>query len=252
MSKRILVIASNLGLWAEELQGPWDELKKAGHKLTLATELGLTPLPLQFSMDPSFFDPQVKQFQNPAEIVERCKQLLTNGEWSSPIKIADANMDDYDAIVIVGGPGAPLDLTGNAKIHRLLEKAYTSDKMMGALCYAVGCFVWARRPEDGKSIIWGKTVTAHPREWDFTGPLPYFLYNATPENPGTNIVTPGFVYPLAPIVEDAVGPDGKVLSDPTTTRQKPQVAYDWPFVTALSLESSKPFGEKLVEVLASR
>lgn len=252
MSKKVLVIASNLGLWAEELQGPWDELKKAGYDLTLATEQGCTPLPLQFSMDPSFFDPAVKAYQNPPEIVERCTQLLTSGEWDRPIKIADANMDDYDAIVIVGGPGAPLDLTGNPKIHRLLEQAYASEKLMGALCYAVGCFVWARRPEDGKSVIWGKTVTAHPREWDFTGPLPYKLWHATPDNPGTDLVTPGFVYPLSPIVRDAVGPDGKVLSDPTTTRFKPQVAYDWPFVTALSLESSKAFGEKLVEVLSSR
>ncbi|HEY6784950.1 MAG TPA: hypothetical protein VI159_08355, partial [Gemmatimonadales bacterium] len=71
-----------------------------------------------------------------------------------------------------------------------------------------------------------------------------------PGNEGTNLVTPGFLYPLAVIVEDAVGPDGKVLSDPTATHEKPLVHYDWPFVTGLSVESSKAFGEKLAEVLS--
>jgi len=252
MGKKILIIASNLGLWGEELQGPWDALKKAGFDLTLATEQGKKPLPLLFSVDPQFFDPQLQLYVNPPEICDRVKELVTNGDWEYPIRITDAKMEDYDAIVIVGGPGAPLDLTGNAKIHKLLVDAYQSNKLMGALCYAVGCFVWARNPETGKSIIRGKTVVAHPRAWDFTGPLPYPLYNASKDNPGTDLVTPGFVYPLAVIVEDAVGPEGKVLSDPTTTRETPQVVYDWPFVTALSVESSAAFGKKLVDVLSSK
>ena len=35
--KRVVVLASNYGLWAEELQGPWDALNNAGHNVTLAT-----------------------------------------------------------------------------------------------------------------------------------------------------------------------------------------------------------------------
>ena len=149
-------------------------------------------------------------------------------------------MADYDALVLVGGPGSPLDVSGNAKVHRLAVRAWQANKTIGALCYAVGALVWARNPETGKSIIWGKTIVAHPRPWDFTGDLPYPLYNEVPGNEGTDLVSPGFLYPLAVIVEDAVGPDGKVLSDPTATHEKPQVHYDAPFVTALSVESSRP------------
>jgi hypothetical protein len=50
--------------------------------------------------------------------------------------------------------------------------------------------------------------------------------------------------------EDAVGPNGKVYSNPATNRDNPQVLFDYPFVTALSVESSIAFGEKLVEVLS--
>lgn len=252
MSKKVLVLASNIGLWAEELQAPWDALKKAGFELTLATEQGKTPLSLALSVDPGFVDPVQLYNVNPPEVVERVKEIYATGEWDDPITIASANMDDYDAIVVVGGPGSPLDLTGNAKVHRLLERAYAQDKTIGTLCYAVGALVWARNPSDwNKSIIFGKQIVAHPREWDFTGPLPYPLDGATPDNPGTDLVTPGFVYPLSPIVVDAVGPNGKVHSDPTANREHPQVMYDPPFVTALSVESSIAFGQKLVEVLSA-
>jgi len=250
MGKKVLMLASNLGLWGEELQAPWDALRKAGFEVTLATERGKAPLPLQLSVDPDFVDPVQQYHVNPLEVVTRIKEILATGEWDNPIKIADARMEHYDAIIVVGGPGSPLDLVGNSKVHKLLVEAYKDNKLMGALCYAVGAFVWARKPENGKSIIEGKTVVAHPREWDFTGDLPYSLYGTTPDNPGTDLVTPGFVFPLAVIVEDAVGQKGKVLSDPTANREKPSVAYDWPFVTGLSVESSIAFGQKIVEVLS--
>lgn len=250
MSKKVLVLASNYGLWAEELQAPWDAMKKAGYDLTLATMQGKTPLPLAISMDSDFIDPFQNYNVNPKEVVDRTNELLASGEWDNPAKIDDTDMADYDALVIVGGPGAPLDLVGNPKVHQLLVDAFTSNKLMGALCYAVGAFVWARNPETGKSIIHGKTVTAHPKEWDFTGELAYPLVNTTPDNKGTDVVTPGFLFPLQVVVEDAVGPEGTVLSDHTASREKPQVAYDWPFVTALSVESSIAFGDKLVEVLS--
>lgn len=252
MGKKVLVLASNVGLWAEELQAPWDALKKAGHDLTLATHKGLKPLPMQISMNPDFIDPFQNYHVNPQEVVDRTHELLSNGEWDNPIKIQDARMSDFDAIVIVGGPGSALDLVGNPNVHDLLTEAFQSDKLMGALCYAVGCFVWSRNPETGKSIIQGKRVCAHPKEWDFKDDMTYDLVGTGGDNQGTNLVTRGFVFPLQVIVEDAVGPDGHVTSDHNANREQPCVEYDWPFVTALSVESSIAFGDKLVEVLASR
>ncbi len=248
---KVLILASNLGLWGEELQAPWDEMKKAGFDLTLATERGITPLPLMLSVDKTFVDPVQQYHVNPPEVVDRILEILTKGEWDHPIKIETAKAKDYDALAIVGGPGSPLDLVGNAKVHRLVEDFYKQGKTIGALCYAVGAFVWARR-NDGKSVIFGKSIVAHPKEWDFTGDLPYPLYKANPKNPGTDLVTPGFVYPLQVIVEDAVGPNGKVIADPSANRKKPVVHYDKPFVSAQSVESSIAFGKKMVEVLARK
>lgn len=250
MAKKILILASNIGLWGEELQAPWDALNKAGHKLTLATPKGIIPLPLMLSVDKDFVDPMQNYHVNPPEVVDRIIQILDTGEWNKPIKIEDAKMEDYDALVIVGGPGSALDIVGNPFVHALCVNAWKQGKILGALCYAVGAFVWARDTDTlHRSIIYGKNIVAHPREWDFTGPLPYPLYRSSKENPGTDLVTQGFAFPLAVIVEDAVGPHGKVYSDAAANREKPQCMYDHPFVTALSVESSIAFGKKLVEVL---
>jgi putative intracellular protease/amidase len=250
MGNRVLFIASNYGLWAEELQAPWDALAAAGFRNTLATYKGMTPLPIAVSMDPNFIDPLQHYNVNPQPVVDRVNQLLDSGAWDTLLKVSEAKMSDYDALVLVGGPGAPLDITGNLYVHRLLLNAYKSGKTIGALCYSVAALAFTRDPDKGsRSIIYGKSVTAHPAVWDFDFDMSYPLVRTTTANRGSDIVTPGFVFPLQHMVEDAVGDASKVLSDPTTNREKPLVAYDPPFVTALSVESAISFGTELVEVL---
>lgn len=251
MKKKVLIIASNYGLWAEELQAPWDALKNAGFDLTLATHKGLTPLPLSLSLDPDFIDPLQNYQVNPPEVVNRVNEILATGEWDNPIKITDAKMIDYDSIVVVGGPGAPLDITGNLNVHALLLDAYLQNKVIGAICYAVAALVLTRNPQnDNKSIIFGKHVTAHPHAWDFNTDMSYGLIQTTPENKGTDLISPGFIYPLQYIVEDAVGPAGKVDANEKASRLDPCVVWDKPFVTALSVESSIAFGKMLVDHLS--
>ncbi len=250
MPKKILIIATNYGLWAEELQAPWDILKAAGHDLQLATFRGVAPLPDTLSMDPKFIDPQQGVAMNPQSIIDRVNEILDTGEWDSPITIGSADMDVYDALVMVGGAGSALDIAGNMDVHRLVLQAYRSGKTIGALCYAVGALAFTRDPDNEyKSVIYGKHVTAHPHPWDFVGDHSYELVRATPENPGARLITNGFVFPLQYMVEDAVGDRELVSSDPSTSRERPSVVYDAPFVTGLSVESSVPYAHKLVEVL---
>lgn len=251
MVKNVLFIASNYGLWAEELQAPWDAISKAGHTVTLATYKGITPFPIKVSVDPDFIDPIQNYQVNPPEVVGRVNEILDSGEWSQPIKVADAKMSDFDAIVMVGGPGSALDITGNQKVHELILSAYKSNKLIAAICYAVAALALTRDPDNNnQSIIYDKRVTAHPHEWDFDTDMSYTLMPSTPDNKGTDLVTPGFVFPLQYMVEDAVGNSSKVVADPKANRQNPRVVWDKPFLTALSVESAIAFGNKLVEVLS--
>lgn len=253
MTKKVLVCASNLGVWGEELQAPWDALKDAGYDVTLATPLGKKPLPLEISVDPDFVDPILDANVNPPEVCKRIKELVAGDEWDNPLTYKEANMDDYDAIALAGGLGAMLDMANNYNLHKLIMDAYRADKLIGAVCYSVAALTFLRDPEnDYKSIIYGKTITAHPRAWDFYGPdveITYDLYNASEDNPGTDLVTPGFIFPLEDLVRDAVGPEGRCVARSNATREDPEAQYDWPFVTGTSVESSIAYGKKLVEVL---
>src|SRR6266699_4619462 len=73
---RVLIGATNYGVWAEELQAPWDALTEAGHSVTLATPAGKKPLPLKVSVDPEFVDPVQRYDVNPPEVCARVKQLV--------------------------------------------------------------------------------------------------------------------------------------------------------------------------------
>lgn len=251
----ILVCATNYGAWGEELQAPWDILKREGHHLTLATRFGKKPLPLAISVDPEFFDPIQKVHTNPKEVCDRIKALTDGDEWSRPIKFKEANMTDYDAIVLTGGLGAMIDMSNDYFLHQLLLDAYRNEKLIGALCYAVSALVFLRDPDNAyRSVIYGKTVTAHPRAWDFYGDFDttYELYGATEDNKGTDVVTPGFLWPLENLVKDAVGPNGKCIAEDKASRENPVVACDWPFVTGTSVESSIAYGEKIAQVLKEK
>jgi putative intracellular protease/amidase len=248
--KKILVVASNYGVWNEELQAPWDILTAVGHELTIATPQGKKPLPLAASVDPEFVDPVQQYKVNTPEACARMKALLATDVWDHPLKLADARMADYDAIVGVGGLGADLDLANNSALHRLLLEGWHTGKLLCCICFSVAALVFARDPERGfKSLIYGRRMTAHPRAWEFKTNVTYELYGAEPDNHGTDVMTPGFLLPLQDLAIDAVGPGGRVFSDPHTSRENPCVIYDHPFITGCSVESSILYGREIARVL---
>ena len=251
MEKKVLLVAPNYGGWGEEQQAPWDIMRKAGFDVTLATPRGKKPLPLLISVDPDFIDPLQNYHTNPPEVCKRVKELVNGTEWENAIKVDDAKVADYDAIATTCGPGAILDINARIHIHEMLLEAVYTNKLICALCYTVASLVFTRDPKKNyRSIIYGKRVTAHPRAWDFQTPLDHSaLYGITEDNQPTNVVTPGFLYPLQDLVIDAVGPDGECVFAEDATREKPSVEYDPPFITGASVESSIAFGEKIVEVL---
>ena len=253
---KVLICATNYGTWAEELQAQWDACQAAGFEVTLATPQGKKPLPFAISIDPNFYDPIQKVYVNPKEVCDRCKELLAGEAWNHPKKFSECNMEDYDAISMAGGPGVTLDMCNCWELHKLILDAVKADKIVGALCYSVGALVFCRDPEnDYKSVIWGKKITAHPRAWDFYGPgmaMTYDLYGTTEDNKGTDLVTPGFPWPVEDLVRDAVGPNGACIARINASREDPQVYYDHPFITGTSVESSIAYGDLLVKVLKDR
>jgi putative intracellular protease/amidase len=157
----------------------------------------------------------------------------------------------FDALLLVGGSGPMIDMVNNYRVHDLILGFinHDVDKPVAAECYGVACLAQARNFDDAKSIIWGKHVTGHAKEYDYknnTGVLDpetgEVLFNS--KGHFVNFGPP--FYTLEYMLRDATGPDGGFHGN---VGRATSVIVDYPFITGRSTPDSTLTGEKLVEVL---
>jgi putative intracellular protease/amidase len=265
--KKILVILSEWGYWGEELIGPLEALDAAGYQLDFATPTGKRPIALPPSMDATFVDPPLGRPVVSDDMAEKVRQIddprnprldspITLSEWlpnrpywSVPKAIREweayynavdevhQDLEQYSALLIVGGSGPLVDLANNHRVHDLILGFYKLGKPIAAECYGVACLAFARDFNDRKSIIWGKHVTGHCKEYDYLDGTGFVGVDA-------NFGPPP--YPLEYILRDATGPDGQYHGN---FGKEISVIVDYPFVTGRSTADSYMTGKKLVEVL---
>jgi putative intracellular protease/amidase len=266
VTKKILVVLSEYGYWGEELVGPLTRFDERGYEVRFATPNGRRPHALPPSLEPDFIDPPLGRSVVSQEVAKMARDLDESSRLDNPISIADWIPDrpytsddgylralesynlqvgdrldeqiaEYDALLLVGGSGPIVDLANNGRVHDLIMAFRRNDKLIGAECYGVACLAFARDWEDRKSIIWGKHVTGHCKEYDYKDGTGFL-------NTDFNMGPPP--YPLEYILRDATGPDGRYHGN---FGKQISVIVDYPFVTGRSTPDSFRTGEKMVEVL---
>jgi len=139
-----------------------------------------------------------EELNHPKEIFEKegakvtigCKQMgkcsgMLGATATPNILIKDAKANDYDAVIVVGGNGSPEHLWNDSQLHKLIQEADKSNKVIAAIC--LSCAVLAKAgilknreatvyetPESLKElqnggakfikkdvIVFGKTITAN-------------------------------------------------------------------------------------------
>ncbi|WP_254391793.1 type 1 glutamine amidotransferase domain-containing protein [Terribacillus sp. DMT04] len=126
--------------------------------MDLASPLGGKPVVDQTSFLPEY-DPE-----------GTFKALYETGRADETQRIADADPEDYDVVLIVGGHGAMYDLAKNEDLHRIINTIYDNGGIVAAECHGPAPLIWTMRP-DGSSIIAGKKVTGYPDEIEPEGLL---------------------------------------------------------------------------------
>ncbi|MFH8403986.1 type 1 glutamine amidotransferase domain-containing protein [Streptomyces sp. NPDC018019] len=266
MSKRILVILSEFGYWGEELVGPVEAFDARGYRTTFATPTGKRPQALPPSLDPHYVDPPLGRSVTTRDMARRARSLDESDRLNHPLSLADLiperpyfssinhlrdleeyhrNLDtavtdlvsSFDALVIVGGSGPIVDLANNERLHELLLGFVAADKPVLAECYGVAALAFARDWESRASLLAGRHVTGHPKEYDYKD--------------GTGFVGVDFnmgppPYPLEYILRDATGPEGGFHGN---VGKETSVIVDYPFITARSTPDSILAGELLVQAL---
>jgi putative intracellular protease/amidase len=143
------------GYWAEEFAAPYDAVTKAGHQVVVATPGGTVPYVDTMSLRPSM--------AGSADIALQLEEILSTAEeLRRPIELANARLDDYDAVYYPGGHGPMEDLWRDADSGRLLIAALASGKPLAIVCHAPAAILATRR--DGKSPFEGYRVSAFTNE----------------------------------------------------------------------------------------
>jgi putative intracellular protease/amidase len=264
-TRRVLTILSEHGFWGEELVGPLEVLDKAGYEVDFATPTGKPAHALPPSMDPTYIDPPLGRSVTSPEVAEKTRQIDTSTRLANPISLADwiperpywsspdylrhmeayyrnleqidRDVEKYDALLLVGGSGPIVDMANNQRLHDLLLAFHRAGKPIAAECYGVACLAFARDLEDRKSIISGKRVTGHCKEYDYKDGTGFL---------GTDFNMGPPPYPLEYILRDATAPEGRYIGN---FGHETSVIVDYPFITGRSTPDSYLTGEKLVEVL---
>ncbi|RMI37209.1 type 1 glutamine amidotransferase domain-containing protein [Streptomyces triticirhizae] len=266
MSRRVLIVLSEFGYWGEELVGPVEVLEARGYRLTYMTPNGRRPVALPPSLDPDYVDPPLGRSVTTRDMARRAADIDSSSRLDNPLSLSDLiperpyysalnhlrELEEYhrglasatedlvasfDALVIVGGSGPIVDLANNERLHEVVLAFTAADKPILAECYGVAVLAFARDLENRQSILWGKRVTGHPKEYDYKD--------------GTGFVGVDFnmgppPYPLEYILRDATGPDGAFIGN---VGRELSAIVDHPFITARSTPDSTLAAELLVRVL---
>ena len=78
----------------------------------------------------------------------------TSGFTVETIPIADVNVDDYIAVVIIGGPGTRSNLAGAKGLNELIISAAEKGKIIAAICLAPTILAEAGILDGVKATVW--------------------------------------------------------------------------------------------------
>ncbi|MGP0091545.1 MAG: type 1 glutamine amidotransferase domain-containing protein [Xanthobacteraceae bacterium] len=282
MAQRILIALSEWGFWGEELVAPLEVFDRAGYEITFITPTGARPVALPVSKDPMFEDPPLGKRVVSEDVAAKVAAIddLANDRLSRPISLRDwfpnnpypssanylrereayfGELDKckeeisrrFDAILLVGGSGAVIDMMNNYRIHDLVRCFYQLDKPIGAECYSIACLAFTTiSDDDPRPIVSGKHVTGHPRPYDYSTGFGFWPPKRVIDDlqaAKRNYIASDF--PLIPhqlVMELAVGPNGRFHGN---VGKEISVIVDYPFVTGRSVSDSSSTGEQVKKVL---
>ncbi|GAB3668888.1 DJ-1/PfpI family protein [Halopiger thermotolerans] len=153
-----LFVVSEEGYWGEECVEPLETLSEAGVEITVATPSGSPPKIDERSIDPD------EVGEEAAEHIQEVHE--TDERLNDPIPTAQADADDYDAVVFPGGHGTEWDVNQDHDARRILRDAVEGDDGKAlVVCHAVGILAFTR-DSHGAFLVNGREVTGFPNEWE--------------------------------------------------------------------------------------
>ena len=151
-----LLSSAEIGFWLAECTHPYWHLVERGHEVHFASPLGGKAGFAAMS------DPYAEGSWEANDIVS--KGFLSDktlvAKLNTMIALSEVRPEEYDAVHVVGGGGAAVDLYPNEQVARILEHFWGAGKVVGAICH--GAIALANNPDR----VAGRRATGFSREED--------------------------------------------------------------------------------------
>src|SRR3954464_11897896 len=162
--KRILMVVANpatstttgwpVGFWASELFHPFYEFTETGYDVTVASPDGG-----RVEVD-ALSAPRGASGYSAVDVLSL--GYLSSDEYTALLndtpRLAELDLDEYDAIVVCGGQSPMSTFRDNADLKAALIRFYEAEKPTAALCHGVSALIDVRL-SDGSYLVEGRTVT---------------------------------------------------------------------------------------------
>lgn len=207
--KRVLLVASNpavseqtgwpIGFWWAELTHPYWELTEHGYQVDIASPEGGTIVADGFS------DPEDDSGYSAHDLISLGfkKSPATAALIENTLRLADVDLDEYDAVFFAGGQGPMYTFVDNDDVHRVVRESFEAGKPTAVVCHATAVLLRATR-SDGSLIVDGRTWTgfADAEEQyadDFVGQKiqPFWIEEEAKKLEGTNFIVDSPFRPFA-------------------------------------------------------
>jgi putative intracellular protease/amidase len=214
---KVLFIVSNsdTAFWLSEVTHPYWHLIERGVEVDLASPLGGKIVYDAYS------DPHFEHSIEKEDIVSKGflsdKDLVA--KFETTLKLADVNLNDYDAVHVAGGRGATFDLFPNADVGKALEHFWAKGQIVGAICH--GAIALGNIPDR----VRGKKTTGYTLEADKNLQAMFGPTFLIPNYPQTVLEEVGSIYSRRGNDDPYVIKDGKLI-----TGQNQQSASEYSIV----------------------
>jgi putative intracellular protease/amidase len=198
--KRVLVLASNpavseqtgwpIGFWWAELTHPYWEFTEHGYEVEVASPDGGALEGDKWS------DPRDESRYSADDLISL--GFINSPDHAKlvaePKALADVAVEDYDALLVIGGQGPMYTFYRSEAVHALLGDFYEAGKPVAVICHAT-CALLETRLSDGSLLVEGKTWTGFANSEedyvdDFVGQRvqPFRIEDEAKKLSGTNFI----------------------------------------------------------------
>ncbi len=163
---RILIPLPDHDFDPSESAFPWKVCTERGLQVTFATEQGQVA-----ACDPRLLKgPLLGPLGAGPRGLAYYKKMVASPEFQHPIRYAEINVDDFDAVSLTGGhaPGMKQYLESEV-LQAKMVGFFQQGKAIGSICHGMLVLARAIDPATGKSVLWDYRVTALTKDLEFSG-----------------------------------------------------------------------------------